>query len=214
MAKLRSLNPTEQGHVKAVIAHAQSDQGKLELLICSADSDGSEIDRTIDQPDKAHLTPAMVDWMEGEDCRLWHNHPEYGSLSDADWRLAVAHTHIVEIAATNESGSLFRGAVADGARLSSFVQAQFRGVVQYVSYVDASAEASDKLLAGQDPKLNLFLEAFSGHVVNECLQEKGIIEYEAVFSDIDTALFTLPASKAALAEAKTAVLKFMDNLGL
>jgi hypothetical protein len=109
---LRTLVRSEWEAVGKVWAHQQFSGRNTELLICVDELGSIEIDHTEGARGNASLTAGMLALLKGKQkCRLWHNHPSGGSLSVDDLRLMLSFPDIVEIAAVNANGSLFRGAV-------------------------------------------------------------------------------------------------------
>lgn len=164
-----------------------------EILICLSNDGTYVIDASVGEPDKVQLTEKMLNAASSaEGCCLVHNHPKRGSLSAADWRLAVQHSGIHEIIAVNYRKSIFRGVPNRGksAAFSDVIQGSDLSV-QIGADVLQTVWDQFKLnlsrgLETEDPTcLEKELDWVWSHLFNEHLQAKCYVTYCADLSSDD-----------------------------
>jgi len=129
-------------------------------------------------------------------CRLVHNHPSQGSLSQADWSLALAEPGIAEIVAVNSGGTTFRGEVIDWPGLHA--------VVSGLNAIrDRLEQVASNLASGRPSEMNVILrlEPLWSHLLNERLAAKGLLDYEIMPCADDATTLTCPRSSPYLADA-------------
>ncbi|WIY70843.1 hypothetical protein KB221_07420 [Aquidulcibacter paucihalophilus] len=163
------------------IAQELAKPRETELLIC-LNSDGTvEVDRVEGATDRAELTDLMRVAMASEGVRLWHNHPSRGSLSSADWRLAVANVGIRSIAAVNDSGTVFLGSVKDRSRLDPSLFDDAAGMGEHPLTLPIITKDSFNDM--------VHMTFLASHLANQQACDDGMICYAAALSDYDQSLW-------------------------
>lgn len=192
----RPFPATFQAAIELVKAHDAALAGlpsASEMLICLSGDGHTVIDAAVGAVDKVTLTPKMLAAAaSSEGCRFVHNHPSGGSISAADWRLALGQLGILEILAVNRRGSIFQAAVSRASTID---------LQQVVAASDLSADVDDDLFRSawatydvavktdpnvQSPQpLQDAIRWMWSHFVNERLHAKGHAEYHAILSGPD-----------------------------
>jgi hypothetical protein len=200
-----------------VWAHQQFSGRNTELLICVDELGSIEIDHTEGARGNASLTAGMLALLKGKQkCRLWHNHPSGGSLSVDDLRLMLSFPDIVEIAAVNANGSLFRGAVQDPSKLTQL--AVQKAVPPKCDYDDLLQSAELVMTpVGAATNVQAFLVQLVwtvSHVVNLELSARNVVYYESNLSEHDSMLLQEGKNRGLVTAAENEVRNALDGLGI
>lgn len=195
--------------VAQMTRHARDAHLKRELLICTDSTTPRKIGSSLGSGKDARLTGVMLRHLRGGGrCRLWHNHPSYGSLSITDWRLALHWAGIDEIGAVNQSGTWFRGDVQNKDKLlhitKTFIHSHMvgrLGAIATTHFQDAEVIASNALMSTPSPKFNLYLAAFGTHAVNAALSRLAITGYSMTLGGNDAMMHSQPMVKTAIAQS-------------
>jgi hypothetical protein len=182
---MNRFTPTELAAIDLVRHHQIGTKSEpTELLICLDRTGSKVIDAKVGSSQGVPLTPQMLAAScPNVGCRLIHNHPREGSLSQYDWELLLSHQGILEIVAVNSQGSTFRGAILDRCGLQAIVK-------QIDGHRDA-VECAVSAQAGGDPKridIILELEWLWGDIINERLAAKNLITYAPIYASHDCAV--------------------------
>ena len=186
MRPLSSLTQFEQDTVAELVKFQRDSKGQHELLICVSADGTIEIGRNKGPQNGVELPAEAGALLEQNgSIRLFHNHPQQGSLSPADWRQSNRWMGRADLIAVNSRGSIFSGASAHVPELGA--------LLEKVNLNTLRDDGENALYAAPCHKSESWLKTATyhlvGHALNLELEAMGLVAYEAKLSEEDMELW-------------------------